>query len=139
MGLVYAEITLVNALDQLLFDEGQLIESKIRKVNAKMLVDSGAYMMAINEETMVQLGLKPKEERSVSLADGSVITLPVVKPLFVKFENRHATCSAVVLPGDNEMLLGAIPMEEMDVLIHPTTNRLIVNPAHPNIAQLSMK
>jgi hypothetical protein len=37
------------------------------------------------------------------------------------------------------MLLGAIPMEEMDVLIHPTQNKLVVNPLHPNIAQLSLK
>jgi hypothetical protein len=104
-----------------------------------MLVDSRAYKMAINEEAMMQLGLKPKEKRSVSLADGSVTELPVVTPIFVKFENRSATCSAMVLPGSTEMLLGAIPMEEMDVLIHPNQNKLIVNPAHPNIVQLSMK
>jgi clan AA aspartic protease len=139
MGLVYAEITLVNAFDQLLADEGQMDFSKIRKLKLQMLVDSGAYMMAINEEAMMQLGLKAKEKRTVSLADGSVIELPVVTPIFVKFENRSATCSAVVLPGNTEMLLGAIPMEEMDVLIHPNQNKLIVNPAHPNIAQLSMK
>lgn len=139
MGLVYAEITLINALDQLLFDEDRLPVSKIRSLKANMLVDSGAYMMAINEEAMHQLGMKPKEEKTVNLVDGSIITLPVVKPLFVKFENRHATCSAIVLPGNTEMLLGAIPMEEMDVLIHPNTNKLIVNPAHPNIPQLSLK
>jgi clan AA aspartic protease len=136
---VYADITLINALDQLLCDEGQLKENKIRKVKAKMLVDSGAYMMAINEETMTQLGLTSKEERSATLADGSIIVLPIVKPIYVEFENRNATCSAMVLPGNSEMLLGAIPMEEMDVLIHPNMNTLVVNPAHPYMPQLSLK
>ncbi len=50
-----------------------------------------------------------------------------------------ATCNAVVLARSTEMLLGVIPMEEMDVLIHPQQNKLIVNPLHPNIAQLSLR
>jgi clan AA aspartic protease len=139
MGLVYAEITLVNGGDQYMNKKNLIADSEVRKIKVKMLVDSGAYMLAINEETMHQLGLVSEEERSAQMADGSIVTFPVVGPINVYFENRKATCSAMVLPGSTEMLLGAIPMEEMDVLIHPTTNRLIVNPAHPNIAQLSMK
>jgi hypothetical protein len=88
---------------------------------------------------MTQLGMVPYENRSAQLADGSVITLPIVSPIHVKFDNRTATCSAMVLPGSTEMFLGAIPMEEMDVLIHPQKNEMIVNPAHPYIAQLSLK
>jgi hypothetical protein len=56
-----------------------------------------------------------------------------------KVKNRTAICSALVLQGDTEPLLGAIPMEEMDVLIHPLRQELIVNPEHPYFAQLSMK
>ena len=37
----------------------------------------------------------------------------------------------MVLPGEAEPLLGAIPLEEMDALIHPLRNELIVNPEHP--------
>ena len=35
--------------------------------------------------------------------------------------------------GD-EILLGLIPMEDMDVIIHPATRELTVNPESPNIA-----
>lgn len=45
----------------------------------------------------------------------------------------------MVLPGDSEPLLGAIPLEEMDVLIHPLRQELIVNPEHPYFAQLKLK
>jgi hypothetical protein len=45
----------------------------------------------------------------------------------------------MVLPGESEPLLGAIPLEEMDVLIHPLRNELIVNPEHPYFAQLKIK
>jgi len=45
----------------------------------------------------------------------------------------------MVLPGDAEVLLGAIPMEDMDVLIHPLRQELIVNPEHPYFAVTKLK
>jgi gag-polyprotein putative aspartyl protease len=99
MRMVYADIILVNGEDLALFKRKKLLHSEIRQVTSKMLVDSGSYMMAINEETMVQLGLEPEEERTAQLADGSIIKLPIVSPIRVRFENRTATCSAMVLPG----------------------------------------
>lgn len=72
------------------------------------------------------------------MADGTVREFDVVGPIRVKFSNRTATCSALVLEGNNEPLLGAIPMEEMDVLIHPMRQELIINPAHPEGAVLRL-
>jgi hypothetical protein len=65
-----------------------------------------------------------------------VVEYDVVGPVNVRFANRMATCDAFVLPGDSEPLLGAIPMEEMDVLIHPFRQELVVNPEHPDGAVL---
>jgi hypothetical protein len=62
------------------------------------------------------------------MAYGSIVEHDVVGPIEVRFKNRSAVCNAVVLQGDTEPLLGAIPMEEMDVLIHPLRQELIVNP-----------
>ena len=104
-----------------------------------MLVDSGAYMMAINETIQELLDLPFVEKRKVRVADNRVMELDVVGPIFIKFANRTATCNAFVLPGDSEPLLGAIPMEEMDVIIHPSRQVLVVNPEHPDYAVLNMK
>lgn len=93
MGLVYADIELVNADDLALARWNIIGEEEIKRMRVNMLVDSGAYMMAINETIQEQLDL--------------------VGPIMVKFKNRTASCNAVVLQGDNEPLLGAIPMEEM--------------------------
>jgi hypothetical protein len=57
----------------------------------------------------------------------------------VRFKNRATTCRAMILPGDSEPLLGAIPLEDMDVLIHPQRQELIVNPDHPYFAQMKLK
>jgi clan AA aspartic protease len=139
MGLVYADIELVNAVD---FENAKrhiIGEDEVRSMKLNVLVDSGAYMMAINETIQAQLELPFVEKRKVQIADSSVAEYNVVGPLYIRFANRKATCNAFVLPGDSEPLLGAIPMEEMDVLIHPLRQELIVNPEHPNYAVLKMK
>jgi clan AA aspartic protease len=139
MGTVYADIELINADDLALARRSILNKDEVKHMTVSMLVDSGAYMMAINETIQEQLQLPFKEKRKAILADGSVVEHDVVGPLEIKFKNRTAVCNALVLQGDTEPLLGVIPMEEMDVLIHPRNQELIVNPEHPYFAQLKMK
>ncbi len=137
--MVYADIKLINAVDLGMSKRHLIGEEEVREMAVNMVVDSGAYMMTINETIQQQLGLLFIEKRKSVMADGSVIEHNVVGPIVVKFENRTAVCNAVVLQGDNEPLLGAIPMEEMDVIIHPRRQEMIVNPEHPYMAQLSLK
>ncbi len=139
MAMVYAEIELINAGDIEMVRRSLMDKDDIKRMVVPMLVGSGAYMMAINETIQEQLQLPFKEKRKSLMADGSIVEHDVVGPIEVKFKNRSAVCNAVVLQGDNEPLLGAIPMEEMDVLIHPRRQELIVNPEHPYFAQLKMK
>ena len=137
--MIYAEITLVNGGDLEMAKRHLIGQEEVRQMTVSMAVDSGAYMMAINENIQAQLGFSFIEKRKAIMADGSVNEYDVVGPIQVKFANRTATCSAMVLQGNNEPLLGAIPMEEMDVIIHPRRQELLVNPEHPYYAQLSMK
>jgi len=139
MGVVYADIELINAEDIGLARRHLIGAEEIKRMRLSMLVDSGAYMMAINETIQSQLKFPFIEKRTVQLASGQVVEYDVVGPIDVRFANRRAVCSAFVLPGDSESLLGAIPMEEMDVLVHPQRQELVVNPQHPNYAVLKMK
>jgi hypothetical protein len=139
MGLVYAAIELINVWDLENARRHIIGEEEVRRYSLTMLADSGAYMMAINESIQSQMEFPFVEKRKAQMADGSVVEYDVVGPIMVKFANRKAVCNAFVLPGDSEPLLGAIPMEEMDVLIHPLRQELIVNPEHPYYAVLKMK
>jgi len=139
MGLVYADIELINSADVEMARRHIIGEEEIKRIRLSMLADSGAYMMAINENIQSQIELPFIEKRKAVMADGSVQEFEVVGPVMVKFANRTAVCNAFVLDGNSEPLLGAIPMEEMDVLIHPLRQELIVNPEHPNYAVLKMK
>jgi clan AA aspartic protease len=139
MGLVYAEIELVSGEDLVLHRKGYISEGKIKKERLTALVDSGAYMLAINENIMINLGLSKVDTQMIELADGSYQTKDVVGPIEIRFENRRANVDAIVLPGENEVLLGAIPMEDLDVSINPKEQKLIVNPSSPYIAKKKMK
>ena len=139
MGLVYADIELISGRDLVMFGEGLITEDKIKRMTINVLVDSGALMLTINEEIKTQLGLQQVDSRSAQLADGTLLKLPVVGPVEVRFANRRSSVDAMVLPGDAEPLLGAIPMEDMDVLVDTQQRRLIVNPEHPYIVQHSLK
>lgn len=139
MGLVYAEVEIINGDDLALARKHFIGEDEIKRMTVNILVDIGSYMLGINENIQEQLQLPVVEKRKAQLANGHIVECDVVAPVELKFKNRRCTCSAMVLPGDSEPLLGAIPLEDMDVLIHPLRQELIVNPEHPYFAQMKMK
>ena len=126
MGLVYAEIQLSNP-----------VEPKLNSIKINALVDSAVLHLCIPKHLALQLKLTPLEEREVTLTDGSHQLIPYTGPVKVTFSNRTAFVGVMIL-GD-EVLLGAIPMEDLDVIIHPATRNLMVNPESPNIAMTKLK
>jgi clan AA aspartic protease len=109
-----------------------LPENEIKRVTCKALVDSGAWDLVINEEVQRQLNLPVIERRIVKMADETLMELDVVGPVEVRFQNKRTIADAVILPGTSEVLLGAYPMEGLDVMIDPKGERLLVNPPWPN-------
>lgn len=119
MGLTYSTIKLSNPRNPALLP-----------VELKALVDTGALTLCISESVAYQLELEELDKRPVTIANGSVHEVPYVGPIRVDFGNRFCFTGALVI-GD-EALLGAIPMEEMDLIVHPGTQKLMPNPLHPN-------
>ena len=117
----------------------QLDVEDVKKMTVTMLVDTGAYNLCINEVIQQQLQLPILDKKKALLANGQIEEYDVVGPVDIKFKNRETTCRAFVLPGDSEPLFGAIPMEYMDLIIHPLRQELLVNPEHPYFAQMSLK
>ena len=139
MGLVYAEIELINAEDLALSRKFYIGEDEIKRMRVTGLVDTGSYMLCINESIQAQMQFPIMEKRIGQMANGERIECDVVSQVEVRFKNRRTICNAMILPGDSEVLIGAIPLEDMDVLIHPLRQELIVNPDHPYFAQMKLK
>ncbi|MEI6489667.1 MAG: clan AA aspartic protease [Bacteroidota bacterium] len=126
MGLTNSKIKLSNPRN-----------SSLLPVEIDTLVDTGALMLCIPQSVAYQLELEELDKRTVTIADGSTHVVPYVGPIRIDFENRFCFVGALVI-GD-ETLLGAVPMEDMDLIIHPGTQKLMPNPMHPNKPSYTIK
>ena len=139
MGIVYADITLTNPVDEGMAERGLLPSEKVRKMEVKALVDSGAITLVISDAIANQLDLRAKDRVDVELADGTHTKCDLVGPVDIRFKNRSTSCRALVIPGATEVLLGTIPLEGMDVMIDPNSQQLVLPPDRPYLAGLKVK
>lgn len=139
MGLVYADVEITNLADETLCEEGYLTIDKVRKMSVKIMADRGAIRLTINEEIRSKLGLRKRNAMDVLLADGTKRTLEVAGPVKIRFKDRDCITDAFVLPNNEEPLLGAVPMELMDLIIIPSAEKLDYNPLHPDVPLYSLK
>ena len=120
MGIIRTEFQFANPANR-----------SLQPIRALTLVDTGALHLCLPEHIAIQHDLRELEKREVTLANGHRITVPYCGPVEIQFKNRHCFTGAMVM-GD-EPLLGAIPMEDMDLVIIPSLRQVDVNPASPNI------
>lgn len=120
MGLVTAKVVFENPR-----------EPGLEAIEVETLVDSGAVHLCIPEHLQIQLKLEEIDKKEVTLADGSKKLVPYVGPVGIRFKNRIGFAGALVM-GD-QVLLGAIPMEDLDLVVRPRERILDVNPNSPNI------
>jgi len=126
MGLIYTKLVLVNP-----------IKPQLRSIEVNALADSGALHLCLPMHVALQLELDELYKREVTVANGNRELVPYMGPVELKFENRGCYTGALVF-GD-EVLLGAVPMEDMDIVINPAKRTVIVNPESPNIASSKVK
>lgn len=126
MGHVFAEIELSNPR------RGDLSPFVV-----KALVDTGALMLCIPEHVAIQLDLETDSLREVTVADGRKASVPYIGPIKLTFGSRFCYVGALVLGDD--VLLGVVPMEDMDLVVDPGRRRLTVDPASPNLPHARVK
>ncbi|MDD5261455.1 MAG: hypothetical protein PHD76_06355 [Methylacidiphilales bacterium] len=126
MGLSYCMLTLKNPRNP-----------KREAVEVQALADTETVFLRIPEHIRIQLDLEDEGEKEVTLADGTKKRVPYVGPIETRFKNRIAYVGAIVM-GD-EVLLGAIPMEDMDLVVLPQQRGVDVNPLNPNFAAAKAK
>jgi clan AA aspartic protease len=120
MGIIYADLRLANQA-----------RPDLEEIDASALVDTGALHLCIPEHVAVQLQLSPLKQREVQTADGKSHLIDYVGPIKISLLGRECFTGAQVM--GNQVLLGAIPMEDMDLIIEPARMRVSVNPLSPNI------
>ena len=119
MSVVSTEITLINKGDAIIAKKGLIKEQEIRQMTVEAIVDTGAWTMVINEETREKLGLRYRGYGDATFADGEKGMYKMAGPLEIRWKSRSFICSALVIPDASDILLGAIPLEGMDLTVNP--------------------
>jgi clan AA aspartic protease len=125
MGEVRTEITLVNIEDQGVANRGYMPQDQVRRLTVSAVVDTGAWTLVINEETREKLGLRVEETTETTVAGGGKVPGGITEYVEVRWKDRKTACEAVVLPGENDVLLGAYPLEGMDLMVHPKRQEVV--------------
>ena len=137
MSTVKTQITLKNAVDVGLARLGHITEAQVRALTVEAIADTGAWTLVIDEDTCRQLGLQLKGPEPGVLADGTTAIYQITDGVEVHWQNRQTVCPALVVPGADEVLFGALPMEGMDLIVHPRKEEVIG--AHGDTALYRLK
>jgi len=122
MGLIYGNFTLRNP-------RKRGLAPKV----VRALVDTGANILCVPPGLAHELQLDEAEKRQVRLADGGKHWVPYVGPVQLSFGSRHSFGGAFVL--GEEVLVGAIALQDLDLVVAPALETVTVNSASPNIAR----
>jgi len=125
MGMVYTEITLKNAGDEAFVRTGHIKPEDVRTATVTAVVDTGAMHLVITEELCQKLGLATVSEKPVMVANGQRIISKVTDAVEVHWKDRGIALSAVVIPGAQKVLMGALALEGMDLMVNPVTQEVV--------------
>jgi clan AA aspartic protease len=137
MGEVRTEITLVNIGDAVKARDGLIPETAIRRLTVNAVVDTGAVTLVINEGIREKLGLQLKKTGEATVAGGGKVQSGITESVDVHWKDRETSCRAVVLPGEQDVLLGALPLEGMDLTVNSLRNE--VTGAHGDEIRIVVK
>lgn len=130
MGAIRTDIKLTNAVDEELVSRGVLAPTRLRSLTAQGLVDTGAVTLVIPQVIAEQLGLRIRRQQIAQYANGFEELIGVTNGVIVDCLGRQALVEALVV--GNEILIGQVVLELMDLLADCKNQQLIPNPANPD-------
>lgn len=126
MGRFSVDVEIVNYTDVVKANEGLLDPAKVRRTTIRGVVDSGAAKMVLPLSVVKELGLPIRKAKvKVRYADGRRAVRSEAGPIQVFLSGREDVFSAIVEPKRESALIGAIVLEDLDLLVDCKKQRLV--------------
>ena len=123
MENIHAHIGIANGNETIFIRRGL---EKQAFLKTKCVVDFITTMLCINENIKNELKLPIVEKRKFQMRNGSLKQFEIVSNVLIKFKNHQTCCNALVLPFDDQIILGMIPLNGLNVIIK--NQNLVLNP-----------
>jgi predicted aspartyl protease len=130
MGRFSVEVELSNNEDLYRAKAGLIRPDQIRQARIRGVVDSGATRLVIPASVAQTLGVEITGMTKVRYADGHTAQRPIAKGVHLAYGGREGVFSAIIEPDRDSALIGAIVMEDLDLLVDCSGQRLA--PRDPN-------
>ncbi|MGO9464409.1 MAG: clan AA aspartic protease [Isosphaeraceae bacterium] len=125
VGRFSVEIEVANNDDLALVRRGMLAPDQVRRETIQSVVDSGETKLVLPHAVVKRLGLPLGDKINVRYADGRKAQREGVEGVYVRLLGRHGTFTAIVEPRRKSALLGAIVLEDLDLLVDCTAQRVV--------------
>ncbi len=125
MGRFKVDVELANNKDVMKAEDGLLDPDKVRRITIQGVVDSGAARLVLPAAVIKQLGLVPTTKVKVRYADGRTATRDQVGAVYLKLLGRDSVFRATVERNRDTALIGAIVLEDLDLLVDCSNQRLL--------------
>jgi predicted aspartyl protease len=130
MGLVLTEATIENLEDLWAAKRGLLPPEEVRRITVPdALVDTGATLLSLPTRLIRQLGLSPRRTRKVISSTG-VTEATMYDTVRLTIQDRDCPVDVMEVPDDVPVLIGQLPLENLDLVVDLRARRLTGNPAH---------
>jgi predicted aspartyl protease len=119
-------------------EKGLLQGDQVHRIEVSdALVDTGATTLSMPKSLIDQLGLTPLRSRTARTSAG-LATFKVYGAVRLTVQGRECTIDVAEVPEDCPVLIGQVPLELLDFVVDPASQRLIGNPAHGGEQMLEM-
>jgi predicted aspartyl protease len=125
MGRFSVNFEITNYRDLVLAKSGLLEPDKIRRQTISGVVDPGAAMLVLPQSLVKELGLPMRNNIQVRDADGRRAKRREAQDAYVELLGRDGNFAAIVEPKRTSALIGAIVLEQLDLLVDCQPQRLI--------------
>jgi predicted aspartyl protease len=130
MGRVLTEATFENLHDLLNVRAGLLPPENVRRMTVPdALVDTGATLLSLPTRFIRELGLSPVRTRKVISSTGAT-EATVYDAVRLTIQDRYCTVDVMEVPDAVPVLIGQLPLENLDLVVDLRGRRLTGNPAH---------
>ena len=129
MGRTYVDVEVENLSDLEMAEAKGGRKGKVRREKVRSLVDTGSALFCLPRSTIAKLGLRLARSAKVRTGDG-----PVERRIYhaaqLTILGRQCDTEVMEIPDDLPPLVGFIPLEILDLVVDPKSNRVIPNPEH---------
>ena len=130
MGRVLTEATIENLEDLWAAKRGLIPPEEVRRITVTdALVDTGATLLSLPTRLIRQLGLSPRRTRKVITSTG-VTEATMYDTVRLTIQDRDCPVDVMEVPDDVPVLIGQLPLENLDLVVDLRARRLTGNPAH---------